>query len=412
MLQRYGYLRSVTLCGSMALAIVPMTLSSCKTSASGEASTALAANGDPETIAVLLASHGDIDDLKELESYIKVSFNKNVGIPLPYWARPAVTEPAYQLSVNTVSSQYKIIGSTKYRENSQKQIDALAKALAESGIKAKVYYGFNFTTPFISDAMEQIKKDGIKRIVMFNQGAQCSWASQGENMKDIREYLHEHPEYDAEVLAYREYSNDKRFRDLLHDVIMRDVKEKFPGKSPAFTCVMVASHGLPTRMTDEGDPAIKQMKSAFEYVAAKAKPYKFYHGFLNDDFIPGATWASPASDEVALKMRSDDCKYILLDARLSFTVDHRATLFDLDTEARQILETKDPKKDWKSSLTWSKPQVELASHFDGDPGLAKLYATLTKEALSRNGDLEIIKELGKPVTPEPPVKQWCESTKR
>jgi ferrochelatase len=210
--------------------------------------------------------------------------------------------------VNNVSSQYKIIGATKYRENSQKQIDALAKALAESGIKAKVYYGFNFTTPFISDAMEQIKKDGIKRIVMFNQGAQCSWASQGENMKDIREYLHEHPEYDAEVLAYREYSNDKRFRDLLHDVIMRDVKEKFPGKSPAFTCVMVASHGLPTRMTDEGDPAIKQMKSAFEYVAAKAKPYKFYHGFLNDDFIPGATWASPASDEVALKMRSDDCR--------------------------------------------------------------------------------------------------------
>ena len=412
MLPRYGFLKLVSLWGALALAMGPMTLAGCKTSGSNETSTALAVNDDPDTIAVLLASHGDIDDLSELESYIKVSFNKNVGIPLPYWARPAVTEPAYQLSVNTVSSQYKIIGATKYRENTQKQIDALAKALAESGIKAKVYYGFNFTTPFISDAMEQIKKDGIKRIVMFNQGAQCSWASQGENMNDVREYLKEHSEFDAEVIGYREYSQDKRFRDLLYDDIMRDVNEKFPGKSAAFTCVMVGSHGLPVRMTDAGDPAIKQMNSAFEYIAAKAKPYKFYHGFLNDDFIPGAEWASPNSSEVAEKMRRDGCKYILLDARLSFTVNHRATLYDLNTVARKILETKDPRQNWQEALTWKKPQVELANHFNGDPGMAKLYAALTKEALARNGDLEIIKELGKPVFPAPPVKQWCESSKR
>ena len=412
MLTKYSSCKSVLLCGSLASALVPLTLAGCKTSGSNAASTALAANNDTGTIAVLLASHGDIDDLSELESYIKVSFNKNVGIPVPYWVRPALTSPAYLLSVNTVSSQYKIIGSTNYRENTQKQIDALAKALAESGVKAKVYYGFNFTTPFISDAMEQIKKDGIKRIVMFNQGAQCSWASQGENMNDVREYLKQHPEFDAEVIGYREYSQDERFRDLLYNDIMRDVNEKFPGKSPAATCVLVGSHGLPVRMTNAGDPAIKQMKSAYAYVADKAKPYKFYHGFLNDDFIPGAEWASPNSAEVAEKMRRDGCKNILLDARLSFTVNHRATLYDLNTVARKILETKDPRQNSQEALTWQKPQVELANHFDGDPGMAKLYAALTKEALARNGDLEIIKELGKPVPPAPPVEKWCESAKR
>lgn len=383
----------------------------CKTTnTAGQSGVASASNTD-ETVAVILASHGDIDSMSELESYIKVSFQKNVGIPLPYWVRPAITDPAYKLSVGEVRSQYEIIGATKYRENTQKQIDALDTALKEVGLKAKAYYGFNFTTPFIADTMEQIKKDGIKKVVIFNQGAQCSWASQGENMNDAREYLIEHPEFDAEVIGYREYSNDTRFRDLLYDVVMRDVKDKFGDKTAGFTCVLMASHGLPTRMTNDGDPAIRQMNEAFDYVAAKAKPFKFYHGFLNDDFIPGATWAQPESSEVAKKMRADDCRNILMDARLSFTVNHRATLFDLNTEARQILEAKDPKQNWQASLTWTKPKVELANHFNGDVGYAKLMAELTKEALARKGDLEIIKELGKPVNPAPPVKEWCVSKK-
>ncbi len=381
----------------------------CKTTNNaGQSGVASATDGD-DTIAVLLASHGDIDSISELESYIKVSFQKNVGIPLPYWVRPAISDPAYKLSVGEVQSQYEVIGATKYRENTQKQIDALSKALKDAGIKAKTYYGFNFTTPFIADTMEQIKKDGIKKVIVFNQGAQCSWASQGENMEDVRDYLIEHPEFDGDVIGYREYSNDTRFRDLLHDVIIRDVKDKFGDKPTSLTCVLMASHGLPTRMTDDGDPAVKQMKDAFGYVAAKAKPYRFYHGFLNDDFIPGATWAQPEASEAAKKMRSDGCRNILMDSRLSFTVNHRATMFDLDTEARQIFTTKDPKQNWQAALTWTKPKVELASQFDGDPGFAKLITELTKEALARKGDLEIIKERGKPVYPKPPVKEWCES---
>ncbi len=402
-------LRRRSVVAGMVALISGVTSVGCRTTNSAGQSGVSSESDSDETIAVILASHGDIDSITELESYIKVSFQKNVGIPLPYWVRPAISDPAYRLSVGEVRSQYEIIGATKYRENSQKQIDALANAFKEAGIKAKTYYGFNFTTPFIADTMEQIKKDGIKKIVVFNQGAQCSWASQGENMEDVRDYLTEHPDFDAEVIGYREYSNDTRFRDLLHDVIMRDVKETFGDSSPRFTCVLMASHGLPTKMTNDGDPAIKQMRDAFDYVATKAKPYRFYHGFLNDDFIPGATWAQPDAAEVAKIMRSDGCRNILMDSRLSFTVNHRATKFDLDTEARQVFETKDPKQNWQAALTWTKPKVVLAKQFNGDPGYAKLITELTKEALTRKGDLEIIKDLGKPVYPKPPVKEWCQS---
>ncbi|MCX6106958.1 MAG: ferrochelatase [Proteobacteria bacterium] len=390
------------------LLLASVILSGCKTGGSSGSSTNLASTNEGITVAVLLASHGDIDDTKgELEDYIKTAFKHNVGIPLPYWARPAVTQPAYMLSVKNVKSQYDIIGPTHYRENSQKQIEALALALKEAGISARTYYGFNFAKPYISETMAQMQKDGIKKIIVYNQGAQCSWASQGENIGDVREYMKEHPEYDAEVIGYRQYSEDQRFRDLMVDVVTRDAQEKFPGVSASQICVLIGSHGLPVIMTDAGDPAIGEMNRAFDYMVTKMKPYRLYHGFLNDDFIPGAKWAQPPSSDVATTMRDDGCRNILLDGRLSFTVNHRATLYDLNYVARNILETKDDKINWQANLTWKKPKVELANHFDGDPGLAKLIATLTKEALARNGDIEVIKELGQPVTPAPKKEDSC-----
>ena len=394
---------------STALLLAALLLGGCKTTGSSMSSTASATSTDASTtIGVLLASHGDIDDpATELEDYIKTAFLNNVGIPLAYWARPAVTQPAYLASVKTVRAQYDIIGSTRYRENSQLQIGALQKALKDAGINAKTYYGFNFAKPYIHDSMAQMQKDGIKKIIVFNQGAQCSWASQGENIGDVREYMKEHPEYDAEVIGYRQYSEDQRFRDLMVEVVTRDAEAKFPAASPNFVCILVGSHGLPVVMTNAGDPAIGEMNRAFDYMVTKMKPYKLYHGFMNDDFIPGAKWADPSSSTVASKMRADGCRNILLDGRLSFTVNHRATLYDLNTEARKILESKDKHIDWQSNLTWTKPKVELANHFDGDPGLASLYASLTKEALARVGDIEVIKELGKPVTPAPKKEDSC-----
>jgi len=393
---------------SRPLLLASLVLSGCKTTGTAVSSAIQTSADENPTVAVLLASHGDIDDeATELEDYIKTAFLHNVGIPLAYWARPAVTQPAYLASVNNVKSQYDIIGPTHYREHSQLQIEALQKALKDVGINAKTYYGFNFAKPYIHETMAQMQKDGIKKFVVYNQGAQCSWASQGENIGDVREYMTEHPEYDAEVIGYRQYSEDQRFRDLMVEVVTRDAKAKFQDVSPSLVCILMGSHGLPVVMTDAGDPAIGEMNRAFDYMVTKMKPYQLYHGFLNDDFIPGAKWAVPNSAEVAKKMHADGCRNILMDGRLSFTVNHRATLYDLNSVARKILEAKDNHIDWQSNLTWTKPKVELANHFNGDPGLAKLLATLTKEAFARTGDIEVIKELGKPVTPAPKKEDSC-----
>ncbi len=355
-------------------------------------------------IGILLASHGDIDDAEtELKPYIEVSFKKNVGIPLPDWSREIFTGPAYALSVSTVKAQYDIIGATKYKANSEIQRQAVEVELARAGLKGRVYLGYNFTPPFIYDTLAQMQKDGIEKIVLINKGAQFSYASSGENMEDTLEYLHDHPEWNVEVTGYKYYTHDERFRAVLADAIKKDAQSSFPGVLPKDICILVASHGLPMWLIEKGDPAVQQMRDAFADVKIRLLGYRLYHGFLNDDFFPGAQWVSPKALNVADKLAEDGCKNVLMDGRLSFTTHHRATLYDLNYEVRNRLAQLSGAPDNGG------PKVVLAPNFDGSRSFANLIAALSKEALSGKGKLVVLKMkdaaplaeniVGKPGTP-------------
>ena len=94
------------------------------------------------------------------------------------------------------------------------------------------------------------------------------------------------------------------------------------------------------------------------------------HGFLNDNFFPGVEWIHPTAEELVDSIVQSGRKHILLYGRLSFTVHHRATFYDLNVETRQkILEL------------LPDAQVVLADNFNSDPELARLFADLTIEAL-------------------------------
>ena len=343
--------------------------------------------GERPEIGVILTSHGDIDLPEEIEPYIKSAFQKNVGVPLPQWVREPLTEPAYLLSKQLVEAQYDAIGPTNYRANAQLQADALQAALYDANINAKVYLGYNFTWPFIDDALAAAQADGVQKLVVFNKGAQFSFATLGESIDEVEHYLDAHPEWPVSGVAVRQFSDDERFRGLLAEVIERDARATFPDVPTQDICLLVASHGLPMRMINDGDPAVDQMLDVVDDLKVRLPEFPLYHGFLNDDFFPGAEWVAPKGSVVAAEMRSVSCPAVLMDARLSFTTHHRATLYDLDVEAREILEEPDLQPDGTLHPLYQPARVVLAQQWDAEPAFAALLRDLTVEALAGQGDL-------------------------
>ncbi|NBO39464.1 hypothetical protein EBU99_12875 [bacterium] len=354
-----------------------------------------------EKIALLFASHGDIDDFdKDLEDYIKVSFQKNVGIPLPLWSRKLVEEPAYRLSVKTVRDQYDQIGPTKYYEHSLKQAEAITQELSALIPGAKAYVGFNFSHPYIAETLEQMRKDGVTKFVVMNKGAQFSYASSGENMEDVLKYFHAHPDYDAEALGVAYYGYDPRFIDVMAKSIEDDIAKTFPGKNKEDVCIFLGSHGLPQWLINTGDSAITQMKRSVVELRKKFAGHKVYHGFLNDDFFPGAKWIHPSSSEVSPELVADGCKNIAMDGRLSFTTHHRATLYDMNVVARSYFEKESERLLSEGKI--SEPiNAILLPNFDSNKEHAKLIAELTKETLELKGLSIYLKKKGeKALEPE------------
>lgn len=338
-------------------------------------------------IGVLLTSHGDIDEFEEIEDYIRTAFLKNVGVPLPRNIRELIEDPAYWIARKEIEDQYAIIGPTRYRANAILQAEALEAELRERGMNVPVFIGYNFMPDFIEDAMAQAQAAGVERLVVFNKGAQFSLATLGESIEEIEGYLKLHPEWDVEVTAVRQFSDDDRFRELFAEVLVRDAKKFFPDVPPADVCLFVASHGLPIRLIDMGDPAVEQMEAVVKDLRERLPQYPIYHGYLNDDFFPGAEWVAPASDDVAWQIRQDSCPAVLMDGRLSFTTHHRATLYDLDVSAREIIEEPDLQPNGEPHPLYTPLEAVLAPQWDDDPGFAKLLGDLTLEALRGEGDL-------------------------
>jgi ferrochelatase len=336
-------------------------------------------------VGVLLASHGDIDNLDELEQYAKTAVLKNRAIPLPDFLRVPAAQLGWLFVRDGIVDQYESIGlETHYRERSAEQARAVAQALQARGVDAKAYFGFNFAPPFVADAMEQMRRDGVEHVVVFNQGAQYSFATTAENVRDVQEFLNagsdKNEPFRPSAVGVRQFSEDPRFRDLLVRRIKEDIDNTFPGVPYSDICVLMGSHGLPKPLQEKGDPATQQMAAATEDIRQRLpEDLKIFQGFLNDDFFPGVPWTQPTVESLAEEIAATGRKHILLDGRLSFTVHHRATYYDLNTEARDAIQALAPDAN-----------IVLANNFDGDATLADLIAEITLEALAGKGDIERI----------------------
>ena len=343
-------------------------------------------DAEKPTIGVLLTSHGDINTFDEIEPYIRSAFLKNVGVPLPRFVREIIEDPAYWIARDGIEEQYDIIGPTRYRENAILQAETIRQALEARGVNTTVYVGYNFMPPFIEDAVAEAQADGIKELVVFNKGAQFSLATLGESIEEIDHYMKTDAAagWDIDMVAVRQFSSDERFRQLFARHEMPDLLSGMF----KLMCACLSLHGLPHRLINMGDPAVDQMLEVVEDLKDRLPEYPIYHGFLNDDFFPGATWVEPASDETAWDIRSDSCPAVLMDGRLSFTTHHRATLFDLEVDARDIIEnTPDLQGNGEPHPLYRPLKAVLAPNWDDEPEFAALMADLTIEALQGDGDL-------------------------
>src|SRR5260370_23587095 len=140
-------------------------------------------NQDSERIGVLLFNLGGPERLDQVRPFLYTLFSDPEIIKLPWRGLRAplawlVARQRYKLS----SGYYKKIGGgSPLRKITEDQATALQAALAAEGIDAGVYVGMRYWDPFIDDALADIKKDRVKRLVVLPLCTHCSVSTTGSS---------------------------------------------------------------------------------------------------------------------------------------------------------------------------------------------------------------------------------------
>jgi protoheme ferro-lyase len=191
--------------------------------------------------------------------------------------------------------------------------------------------------------MAKIQADGITDLVVIDQGAQYSAATQEINLREVRKYLVAHPEFNASVTGIKSFSLDSRLTELIAKSIESSLKSQFADVSQNDVCIFLPVQGLPTSLPESSDPAIAQMKYIVEAMRERFPNNEVFSGFQNHGEFPGSAWTQPRSQDIAQQNgQNEKCANVLINGRFSFTVDNLETLFDQGVAQVKVIKSANP----------------------------------------------------------------------
>jgi ferrochelatase len=255
----------------------------------------------------LLLAHGAPDKLEDLPEFL---LNVRGGRPLP---EPVIKEITHRYSL--------IGGGSPLLRHTRLQAEALAKRIGHP-----VYVGMRNWRPRISDAVERLRADGIRRVIALCLAPQNSPTSTGLYRKALAEAVEKiHP---GLVVDFVEDFHDHpglivAFRERV-EAALRQAKGETGGDVP----VVFTAHSVPERTISAGDPYEQQARETARLVAESLGLAEYRMAFQSQG-MTAEKWIGPTVESQIDELAQAGVKDVLL-APIGFVCDHVEILYDID----------------------------------------------------------------------------------
>ena len=208
---------------------------------------------------------------------------------------------------------------------------SLAKKL-ESKTDAKVYIAMRYTPPFATDAIKQMKKDGITEAMLLPMYPQYSTTTTKSSIEDFVQCAKKEG-FEPKISQIDRFFEDGRYNEL----IIKRILETLEGKDAGEYDLIFSAHSLPEKIILAGDSYESEIKAHTEILkgllAAKHIRFANIHLAYQSKLGP-MKWIGPSLGETLEKLEN---KRVIL-FPLAFTVDNLETVYELDIEYREVAE--------------------------------------------------------------------------
>jgi protoporphyrin/coproporphyrin ferrochelatase len=266
-----------------------------------------------ERLAVLVMAYGTPRSLDEVESYYT---DIRRGRPPP----PDLLEE--------LTARYRAIGG---RSPLLEITSAQARGIEERlGVRA--YIGQKHAAPFIADAIEKMRGDGVERAVGLVLAPHYSSMSVGDYARRAERAAAE-LSWAGKLDMVESWHLEPGYLELL-DERVHDARAQLPKTAPAGATVIFSAHSLPERIVASGDPYPSQLAETAAAVAKRAGLESWRVAWQS----AGRTddpWLGPDILEVIVELADAGTSGVVL-CPCGFVSDHLEVLYDIDIEAARL----------------------------------------------------------------------------
>ncbi|WOL20389.1 ferrochelatase-1, chloroplastic [Canna indica] len=293
-----------------------------------------------EKIGVLLLNLGGPETLNDVQPFLFNLFADPDIIRLPRLFRFLQRPLAQLISVSRAPKSKEgyaaIGGGSPLRRITDEQAQALKLALEIKDLDANVYVGMRYWHPFTEDALHQIKKDKITKLVVLPLYPQFSISTSGSSIRVLQNFIREDG-YLARlpISIIESWYHREGYIKSMADLIDADL-QKFT--NPEEVMVFFSAHGVPlSYVEDAGDPYRDQMEECISLIMTelKSRGIDNPHTLAYQSRVGPVQWLKPYTDEVLVELGQRGVKSLLA-VPVSFVSEHIETLEEIDMEYRHL----------------------------------------------------------------------------
>jgi ferrochelatase len=299
---------------------------------------------------VLLLAHGGPDSLQDIEPFLR-NIRGGRGFS------PKLLEE--------ITDRYRQIGgSSPLLGISRSLAQALEKELRSQGGHFRVYLGMRNWHPFIRKTMEEIKQDGMSRLVALCLAPQNSRMSVGLYFRAVQEAQ---KELGVEIpVSYVESWHREPLLIAAFAEKLREAIALFPPLRNGRLPVIFTAHSLPEKIIGEGDPYDPQVRDTARAVAECCNLADWRFAYQSQG-MTSEPWLGPTVESVIEELAASGFRQAIV-APIGFLADHLEILYDIDIHYRQYASER--------GIELRRPQS-----LNDSPALAKALAAVVAKAV-------------------------------
>ncbi|XP_062193858.1 ferrochelatase-1, chloroplastic-like [Phragmites australis] len=351
-----------------------------------------------EKIGVLLLNLGGPETLDDVQPFLFNLFADPDIIRLPrlfrFLQRPLAKLISTFRAPKSKEGYASIGGGSPLRKITDEQANALKIALEKKKLHANIYVGMRYWYPFTEEAIDQIKKDRITKLVVLPLYPQYSISTSGSSIRVLQDIVKEDSYLSGLPISIIEswYQRDgyvKSMADLIE-------KELSIFSNPEEVMIFFSAHGVPlTYVEDAGDPYRDQMEDCIALIMGELRSRGILnsHTLAYQSRVGPVQWLKPYTDEVLLELGQKGVKSLLA-VPVSFVSEHIETLEEIDMEYKELA--------LESGIeNWGRvPALGCTSSFISDLADAVVEALPTASSLTRKpnntgSDMDVMQYLTK-----------------